>query len=327
MNKSDVAREYRTKFPEMATAKLARVMYDKNRLLFKDEEAARFILRYIEGKTGDRRKKHVAQKQFIKDEPRPYNPYKLPESDETKFEPYVLKGHKRVAIFADVHIPYHSIAALTAAIDYVRKEKPDALILNGDALDFHGLSRFQKDPRKKKFSEELETWRKMFDAFSKALNCKIYYKIGNHEERYEHYLWMKAGELAGVEEFELTSLLQSRAKGIEVISDKQIIKAGGLNIIHGHEFGGSIFSPVNIARGLYLKGKVSAIQGHNHQVSEHTEPDMNGKIVTTWSLGCLCELHPAYLPINKWAHGFALVDIDGSDFMVRNKRIWKGKIM
>lgn len=59
---------------------------------------------------------------------------------------------------------------------------------------------------------------------------------------YEHYLWMKAGELEGVDEFKLENLLHSRAKGITVIGDKRIIQAGGLNIIHGHEFGQSVFS-------------------------------------------------------------------------------------
>jgi hypothetical protein len=72
---------------------------------------------------------------------------------------------------------------------------------------------------------------------------------------------------------------------------------------------------------------VSAMQGHNHQTSEHTESNMNGEITTTFSLGCLCELHPAYLPINKWNHGFALVDIDGKEFHVRNYRIHKGKVL
>jgi len=325
--KADVAREYRTKHPDMPTLKLARIMYNKNVELFIDIEDARKRLRYIEGKNGDSNRKGMKKSELIKTEARPYNPYNLPESDETIYEPYKLTGHKRVALFSDIHIPYHSITALTAAMAYAKKEKVDALVLNGDALDFHGLSRFQKDPRKKHFFEELETWRKMFDSFSKVLNCKIYYKIGNHEERYEHYLWMKAGELVGVEEFELSALLQARARGIEVISEKRIIQANGLNILHGHEFGMSVFSPVNIARGLYMKGKVSAIQGHNHQVSEHTEPDMNGRIVTTWSQGCLCELHPAYLPINKWAHGFAIVDLHGEDFEVRNKRIYKGKIL
>ncbi len=112
-----------------------------------------------------------------------------------------------------------------------------------------------------------------------------------------------------------------------IIKDKRIMKAGDLNILHGHEFGGSVFSPVNIARGLFLKGKVSAMQGHNHQSSSHSESNMNGEITTTWSLGCLCELHPAYLPINKWNHGFAIVEIDGQNFEVRNKNIHKGKVL
>lgn len=321
MNKTDVVREYRTKHPDFPNLKLARIIMSKEPKLFNTIEHIRTVLRKIEGKSSNGL---LATHQH---DPRPYNPYKLPDSDETSFDPYKLKGHKRIALLSDIHIPYHSVSALTAAITFIKKEKPDALILNGDALDFHSLSRFNKDPRKKNFAQELETWRQMFNVFENEFKCKIYYKIGNHEERYEHYLWMKAGELQGVEEFDLSSLLKARARGITVIKDKQIMQAGSLNIVHGHEFGQQVFSPVNIARGLYMKGKVSAIQGHNHQVSEHTEPDMNGKIVTTWSMGCLCELHPAYLPINKWAHGFAIVDIDKGDFQVRNKRIWKGKVL
>jgi hypothetical protein len=138
---------------------------------------------------------------------------------------------------------------------------------------------------------------------------------------------MKAHELVGIEEFDFSNIIKARAEGIEIIKDKRIMKAGDLNIIHGHEFGGSVFSPVNIARGLFLKGKVSAMQGHNHQSSSHSESNMNGEITTTWSLGCLCELHPAYLPINKWNHGFAIVDIDGRNFEVRNKNIHKGQVL
>lgn len=324
MRKVDVVREYRDKHPDWPNLKLARVIYNQNSKLFTSVDSVRAMIRGIQGQIGNSKNKLVVTH---KQPARPYNPYKLPESDETHIPPFKLKGHKRIALFSDIHIPYHSVQALTAAISFTKKEKPDALILNGDALDFHGLSRFQKDPRKKNFALELDTWRAMFDVFAKELKCKIYYKIGNHEERYEHYLWMKAGELVGVEEFELSNILQARAKGIEIIGGKTIIEAGGLCILHGHEFGSSVFSPVNIARGLYMKGKVSAIQGHNHQVSEHTEPNLKGKIVTTWSQGCLCELHPAHLPYNKWAHGFAIVDIDGEDFQVRNKRISGEKIL
>ena len=98
-------------------------------------------------------------------------------------------------------------------------------------------------------------------------------------------------------------------------------------MIHGHEFGQSIFSPVNIARGLFLRGKVSALQGHHHMTSEHTETDMNRNITTTFSVGCLCELFPGYLPINRWNHGFAICDLDGDRFHVRNYRIHKGEVL
>ena len=326
MTKQAVARKYRTIHPDYPTLKLARIIYNENHILFKGVEDARSALRTIEGKNGDRKRKDIKDKSLFIEKDRPKNPYKLPDSFEAKWEPYKLE-HKRIGVICDLHIPYHNIEATSVAIAHFKKEKPDAILLNGDALDFYGLSRYCRDPKQRSFAQELEAWKQMFDVLQRELDCKIYYKLGNHEERYEQFLFQKAGELVGVDEFEISSLLSSRAQGIEIIKDKQIIKAGGLNIAHGHEFGGSVFSPVNIARGLFLRAKTSAMQGHNHQTSEHTESDMNGKITTTWSVGCLCELHPAYLPINKWNHGIALVDVDGEDFEVRNKRIFKGKLL
>jgi len=250
---------------------------------------------------------------------------KLNTGRVNNYDPFILNS-SRIAILSDIHIPYHNIESLTCAFDFAKSEKPDAILLNGDTLDFFGLSRFSKDPKARSFAHELKTFKEFMDVLKKTFDAKIYFKIGNHEERYFHFLWMKAHEIVGVEEFELENIIKSRAEGIEIIKDKRIIKAGDLNIIHGHEFGGSVFSPVNVARGLFLRGKVSAMQGHNHQSSVHVERDMNGGVVKTWSLGCLCELHPAYLPINKWNHGFSIVDIDKQDFSVRNYTIDKGVI-
>ena len=320
MTKRKLAKEYREKYGwEMPTLKLARIIYNDNPLFFKSVDAVRSSLRGLEGKAS------ITAKQIIDIPERPKNPYNLPVSDEIVYEPYELQA-KRLLILSDIHIPYHSIDALTCALDYAKKDKPDAILLNGDTLDFFGLSRFSKDPKKRSFAHELASFKEFMDILKKEFNAKLYFKIGNHEERYEHFLWMKAGELEGVEEFDLANIIKARAEGIEIIKDKRVMKAGGLNIIHGHEYFG-ITSPVNIARGLYMKGKVSAIQGHNHATSEHTETDMNGNIVTTWSVGCLSELHPMYMPLNKWNHGFALIDIDGKNFEVRNKRIHKGKVI
>jgi predicted phosphodiesterase len=258
---------------------------------------------------------------------RSLTPYKLPEAEEFAYEPYIIDA-KKVLVMSDVHLPYHDVPAISASIEFAQNEDIDAILLNGDTLDFYTLSRFIKDPKARSFAHELLIFQQFIEALGQAFpDAKVYIKLGNHDERYQHYLWTKAGELDGVEEFELKNIIKKRAPHAEVIGDKRIIKLGALNVLHGHEFGQSIFSPVNVARGLFLRGKVSAMQGHNHQTSEHTESNMNGEITTTYSVGCLCNLTPGYLPINKWNHGFAIVDVNGQDFHVRNYRIHKGQVL
>lgn len=328
MRKIDVAREYRRKYGmQMPSLTLARIMYKENIEVFKDVENARSVLRYIEGKSGAAKQlKYIKNSDFYMSSDRPKNPWKLPESEESKYEPYTIKA-KKLAVLSDIHVPYHSIDAITAAFDKIAEEKPDAILLNGDTVDFYGLSKFMKDPRKRSVAHELQALNEFLDVLQQ-FDAKVIYKLGNHDERYEHYLMHKAPELLGIPEFKFENLLKAGERKMDVIGEKRVIKANKLNIIHGHEYP-SVFSPVNIARGLYMKGKVSAMQGHNHQVSEHTETDMNGEITTTWSLGCLCELNPAYMPLNRWSQGFAIVDLDanGKDFEVRNYRIFKGKIL
>ncbi len=327
MNKIDLAKAYRDQYGmDMPTLKLARIMYRENQLLFNDLEAARYALRYIEGKGSGKRVKKNDPKYIIPE--RVKNPYNLPDSDEKEYLPYVISGVKRIVILTDIHLPYHNIEALTGAIKYAKDQKPDAILLNGDTIDCHTISRFIKDPKARDFKGELDAFKSFMNVLDNQLGCKVYFKLGNHEVRYQNFLYQKAGELLGIEEFEFENILKARAKGIEIIGDKTVMKLNKLNGIHGHEYIGGISAPVNTARGLYLRGKVSAFQGHTHQHSSHTEVDMNGKTVTTYSIGCLCELHPSYMPLNKWGHGMAVVDLDpnGEDYEFRNHVIIKGKV-
>jgi hypothetical protein len=113
------------------------------------------------------------------------------------------------------------------------------------------------------------------------------------------------------------------------ITDRKIIKIGKLNVLHGHEVGGGVFSPVNFARTLFMKMGESTIAGDRHQTSEHsfTRP-ASDEIITCWSTGHLAEAHPKYRPINNWNHGFAVVEQDGTGmFEVHNKRIVRNKVM
>jgi len=324
MTKTEMAKAYRIKHGEgMPTMKLARIMYSENELLFKDVEDARRFLRYIEGKYPNKRGGKCS---YPKKPIRVMNPYAFPASDATSYEPYSIEESK-ILILSDIHIPYHDIEALTAVFEYMEVQGCEAILLNGDILDFYGLSRFVRDPKARSISGELEILEQFYDILKKHFNVNIYYKLGNHEERYDHFLFMKAAELTGVPEFNIETVIENRMPGVKIIKDKRIVQFGSLNIIHGHEYNTGIFQSVNVARGLFLKSKVSSLQGHAHQVSEHTETDMNGNITTTWSVGCLCNMHPDYAKLNRWSQGFAVAQRKGGDFSVKNYRIHKGVIL
>jgi hypothetical protein len=98
--------------------------------------------------------------------------------------------------------------------------------------------------------------------------------------------------------------------------------AGKLPIFHGHELGKGISSPVNASRGVFTRMISTALVGHHHRTSSHTEPNWKHEEIVCWSTGCLCNLNAEYAVINKWNAGFAVVEVDGSgQFQVDNLRL------
>ena len=158
---------------------------------------------------------------------------------------------------------------------------------------------------------------------------KIYFKEGNHEERYTHFMHNKGKELIGLPDFELENVMECEQYNVTYIAGRRKIVAGALNIVHGHEFGRSVFNPVNPARGLFLRSKTNVLGGHYHQSSAHYENNLDGDQIACWSTGCLCDLSPEYAPFGytKWNHGAAIVDIDSDGaFSVDNFRVIKGRV-
>lgn len=316
-----LAEEYCQKYPDMPNLTLAKMLYKEHSLSFKDIEQARYKVRLVRGLAGNEQKKKASNKSLFV-EKSPY--FTLPKSAIIKRMPVNIKGDK-ILLLQDIHFPYHDEEALSIALQYGIDKGCDTLYLNGDIMDCHTLSRWENDPESRSFSEELETVRSFLKMVSPYFK-KVYYKEGNHEERYWRYLSSHAPELVEIEAFNLQSLLWLDQYGVEWIDGRTFAKFNSLNVVHGHEFGQNVFSPVNIARGLYLRAKSHAICGHWHQTSEHNEKDINGKIITTWSVGCLCDLSPRYRPANQWGHGFAILHRDGKNFHVENKKIYEQKV-
>lgn len=325
MKKLDVIRSYRDKYGmDMPTLKLARIIFKENAILFRDVEQVRSYLRGIENKSGSNIKTthpHPA---------RPKNPYNLPESYSK--DPAVLKlptGCDSILCISDLHIPYHDINALSLAIEYGINNDVNTIFINGDLIDFHGLSRFEKDPRKRSVKQEFEAAKSFLIALREAFPTQeIYWLLGNHDMRYQKWLMTKVYEVFDDEYYHLEQRLQVNEQRVKVIEDNVLVKAGKLAITHGHHVMRGFFAPVNSARGAWMKAKQSILISHVHKVSNHVEVNLDGDSFGTWSTGSLCELRPDYSPlVSNYQHGFAHILVDGSgDFQVKNYQIINGKI-
>jgi hypothetical protein len=316
----DIVKEYIKKFPNVASIRLAKVIYEEVPEMG-DVELIRSRIRYYRGAGGDRNRKDISKENYF---PR----FSIPESEPEDYEPYVFTGSFPIVIFADVHLPYHDLDALDICLERAYYIGAKAIVINGDFFDCYMMSKFCKDPRKRSMKDELEIGKSIFATIRKSFpNITIIFKFGNHEERYDDYIKTNAPNIFGLESTHLINQIDKEKYNIDVVDNKRVIKVNHLHIIHGHEYGRSMTNPVNPARGLYMRAKKTSLCNHYHQSSEHTESSINNDIVTCWSGGCLCNLHPEYLPLNKWNHGFTEIYNDDDYFTIHNRKIINYKLV
>jgi len=320
MKKTEVVKKYVRQYPEHGNRTIANLIYKEHPNLFTTQEAARSAVRYVRGNFG-KSKIHRSDPELRKPNGKA-GEYKLPKSLNKK-KSVVRIPDGTTLLLCDVHVPYHDVDSLECALSHI--DNPTNIVLNGDALDFFAVSRWDKDPDARDLAGELQASRQFLMHLRERFpESNIYFKIGNHEERWETYLWRKAPEICGVPDFKLSKLLRFEDLGIEEIGGRQLARAGGLWILHGHEFPGA-FDPVNFARTLQVKTGVCTIAGHKHKTSQHSVRSMADDTVSCWSVGCLCDLDPDYMPVNQWNRGFAVITHEGKKFNVDNYRIVDGQ--
>jgi predicted phosphodiesterase len=309
-------------YPNLPSHQLARMIYKENPTVFPNQEAVRNAIRYRRGAIGKAHRETVNLEA-------PTTPARsIPKSCVREWSPFIMDGVDKVAILSDIHVPYHTEEAIECAVKRAKKQDVDGIILNGDTIDCHSLSQFIKDPRARSFKQERETTNELLEYLRQEFpDTRIVWRDGNHEDRFKTYMMQKAPEVYDEKFCSIDKLLNFEDLGIEYVTDKRIIMLGGLAVMHGHEFHKGFAPPVNPARGAYLKAKQSVMVGHHHRTSEHTETALDGTMTTTWSVGCLSDLHPAYSPYNSYNHGSAIVTLDNSYYEVANYRIVNGRAL
>jgi predicted phosphodiesterase len=318
---TEMARKLARQFPDAPAQTLARRLVSESNNAITLHQARMRMQRQF-GTHGTKNRKQVKAAA-----PRPKRKagedYTMPPSHAEPWTPHVMRVLGPVGILSDVHVPYHSEVAVTAAVNFLKGQNLTGLLLNGDIADFYAISRYQKDPKQRDFKGELEAVRQFLGWIrSEFPGIPIVYKIGNHEDRWTHWLWQHAPEISDEPMMSLHAWLKLGDHDITLVEDQRPVMLGKLPVLHGHELPRGLASPVNVARGAWMRTLSTVLVGHSHRTSNHAESNMWHHETACWSTGCLCDLRPEYAKFNKWNWGFAVATIhERGQFDVHNYRV------
>jgi hypothetical protein len=291
-NLSDIARKELLKRPDISSMALSRLLVKKYPKLFTGIEQARRRVRYVRGAHGtqhrvDRKDAIVPRSRDDAEQCRKWGVL-VPDSEPNPWGWRELPAKvNRWLVIADLHVPYHDKRAIEATLKHADGNCDGVLIL-GDLIDAYPLSFWCKDPRQRRFREEIETTKQVLDVLKQLKPKAIVWKGGNHEMRLERYLQQHAAEICDMPGLDYATWCDLDKKGVAWIDYMDPIRHHKLALIHGHEWKNGIISPVNPARGAYLKAHACVVVAHMHRASNHPEPDIFETVDQCWSIGCLC---------------------------------------
>ena len=320
----NIVLEYLNKYPTMPSLTLSRLILQCEPESFSSIENIRSSVRYYRKSTGKKNGNKIKDDRLARiwQEAK----FNLPEGRIELRNPYELpKVNNRILLLYDVHVPFYDDKAYRAAVEWGVEHKVNTVVFGGDFVDFYEHSDFQKDPR------VVDLWGSVADAYEvmawtrdRLPNAKFYYMIGNHEYRLERGFMRKYPEMFVLTDYTLDDVTKFSDFDVTYLKHRQLLKIGDMFGGHGDEFGrGGI--TVNPARTFSLKAKTSFFGGHSHRTSEHTARGID-TIIDCYSIGCLCELNPAYWPYNEWNHGFAYIHVEDSEVKFFNAKIENGKV-
>ncbi len=223
----------------------------------------------------------------------------------------MINGYHAV-VLSDVHIDKDGVKApYEVAKNYIKRTKPDKVILAGDFAECDPLSHWQisKKCRISLVSHRDELAK--IDAELKFLEkyCgEIIWLEGNHENWVAQYL-EDHHEMTGSVEYRTQLELDSR--GIKWIPQHELYMLGKLAVTHGVYLGN------NHAKKHLEAFGCNIMYGHTHRSDMHTMNMVQQPTMKAWGLPCLCDKKPHFMKNKpcKWDNGFGDIYVaDNGEF-------------
>lgn len=178
----------------------------------------------------------------------------------------------RTLVIGDVHTPFHNTAALE---QWIRRERPERLVLLGDVFDFHAIT---EHPKSRKWTDRLEYELRVGKRWLQNLRVvagksDITFIKGNHEHRWDRIVDKQLPAMRNLNHMSLPEVLGLADLGIEwhdVARRRKGVRipCGQGNVVHafhGHELKGRYKGSVPLA--YCAAYGVNAHLGHSHRMS------------------------------------------------------------
>lgn len=228
--------------------------------------------------------------------------------EKTEVKDYIIEGYK-VAVLSDIHFPFVDFKMLDKIKVFIKKQKVDAIVILGDLVDFYQLSTFSKEMK----IDDTITAIKFAKEYLKELNIiipKVYYRLGNHEERLEKYIYNKSKEIAEILEIFLDF---ESYFGAVIVKKNDILRYGNFFLYHGHEFN---IRSINPARRILERFGINMILGHYHKLDKAIEKRMiineneeiKNQIMRVYTLPPLCNPPLYNKNIVDYIRGFCIME-------------------
>lgn len=323
--KGQIVIDYIRRYNHMQNLTLAKVInQDYPDIWNGDYEKIRGMIRDYRGQRGEANRQKLSKDHvdlLLK------HPLKMPKTWRKNRLKYKLSPGLWL-VLSDLHVPYHEPIAIEAAFQMGQAEKVDGIFINGDLMDAASIGYW--DTTDRDFKRDVNTTIDFLDFTRQEFpEIPIVYKPGNHEYRLIALFMRNFPELATSPLAIWDTIMGFEMRNIEFLDYFQIVMAGKLSVLHGHEIK-RLNTVVNPARGLFQKILTYGVVSHCHRTSHHEEVDLHDMNYPCWSFGCLSDLHPDWWPYaNRWNWGFGLINVESDgNFEVVNRRILKnGKVV
>ena len=229
-----------------------------------------------------------------------------------------LNKYSKIGVLSDIHIPYQDDRALNEALKILLYEKPDCIVINGDLLDFPGLSRYEQVPNFNKVTlkEQIELAVNLLERLRKEHpKADVFFIEGNHEFRFKSYPIKRAPEL--YDYMDLAVDLDLRGYKVKWVGTQEgaakwtdtYITLGDLTIGHFDTVANPVIPAGMTVRNIMQKKiKINnVIQSHIHRGAVLWDTNENGDTRFGAECPCLCK-NPSYMKNANWVRGMIIVD-------------------